>query len=123
MIDLYDEQALVFDLWDQAYEVNPLAWRKLIEDWLGSLGEEEVKVDFKRVAIHQSGALGFASALIHVQAISPEGAILRRMKNRLTLVLTKSEYGWTVIHQHISYESANTKLTFVISQLLNVDVT
>ncbi|GAB4014293.1 YybH family protein [Spirosoma koreense] len=102
MINLYHEQAIIFDLWDQGYESNAKAWSKRIEDWLGSLGEEKLQVDFERVAIHQSETIGFASALIQFQAISNEGTLLRKMKNRLTLGFSKSDYGWKVIHQHTS---------------------
>lgn len=34
MINLYDEQALIFDMWDQGYHSNPSEWSKMITDWL-----------------------------------------------------------------------------------------
>lgn len=115
MINLYDEQAIIFDMWDQGYEVNPLAWNKTIKDWLGSLDEEKVKVDFDMVSIHQSDNIGFASALIGFQAISSEGAILRSMRNRITLGFTKSDYGWKVIHQHTSAPISFEGLTAILA--------
>ena len=114
MRNLYDEEAVVFDMWDQAYALNALTWRELIEDWLGSLGEEKVKVEFKRVGIHQAETIGFASALIQFQAISSEGAILRSMTNRITLGFSKSEHGWKVIHQHTSAPIRSEGLTAIL---------
>lgn len=98
MINLYDEHAVIFDMWDQGYYSDRLAWTKLIEDWLGSLGEEKVKVEFEMIEIQQSGNVGFASALIQFQAISSKGAILRSMKNRITLGFSKFKDEWKVIH-------------------------
>ncbi|WP_026966944.1 YybH family protein [Algoriphagus terrigena] len=114
MIDLYDEHALIFDMWDQGYISNPSEWSKIIIDWLGSLGEEKVKVEFEMVKIHQSGDVGFASALIQFQAISGEGAVLRGMKNRISLGFSKSEHGWKVVHQHTSAPVSSDGLTAIL---------
>ena len=54
MINLYDEQVVIFDMWDQGYMLNLSDWKNMIVDWLGSLGEEKVKVDFEMVKIDQS---------------------------------------------------------------------
>lgn len=111
MIKLYDEHALIFDMWDQGYISNPSEWSKIITDWLGSLGEEKVKVEFEMVKIYQSGNVGFASALIQFQAISIDGAELRSMKNRISLGFSKFEDGWKVIHQHTSAPISSGGLT------------
>jgi len=114
MIGLYDEHALIFDMWDQGYISNSSEWNKIIIDWLGSLGEEKVKVEFEMVKIHQSGDVGFASALIQFQAISSEGAVLRSMKNRISLGFSKLEDGWKVIHQHTSTPVSSEDLTAIL---------
>ncbi len=114
MINLYDEHALIFDMWDQDYISNSSEWSKIIIDWLGSLGEEKVKVEFEMVKIHQSGDVGFASALIQFQAISSEGAVLRSMKNRISLGFSKFEDGWKVIHQHTSAPISSDGLTAIL---------
>lgn len=111
MIKLYDEHALIFDMWDQGYISNPSEWSKIITDWLGSLGEEKLKVEFEMVKIYQSGNVGFASALIQFQAISIDGAELRSMKNRISLGFSKFEDGWKVIHQHTSAPISSGGLT------------
>ena len=114
MINLYDEHASIFDMWDQGYISNSSEWNKIIIDWLGSLGEEKVKVEFEMVKIHQSGDVGFASALIQFQAISSEGAVLRSMKNRISLGFSKLEDGWKVIHQHTSTPVSSEDLTAIL---------
>ena len=114
MIDLYNEQAVIFDMWDQGYILNSSEWTKTIKDWLGSLGEEKVKVAFEKLTIHQSNNIGFASALIQFQAISTEGAVLRSMKNRITLGFSKFENGWKVIHQHTSAPISSSGLSAIL---------
>ena len=114
MINLYDEQAVIFDMWNKSYTIDPSAWAKIIEDWFGSLGEEKVNVEFEMVKIHQSEDIGFASALIRFQAISPEGAVLRSMKNRITLGFSKSGDTWKVIHQHTSAPISSNGLTAIL---------
>jgi ketosteroid isomerase-like protein len=114
MINLYSEHAVIFDMWDQGYNSNSSEWKKIINDWLGSLEEEKVKVDFEMVKIHQSDNVGFASALIQFQAISITGAVLRRMKNRITLGFLKFEDGWKVIHQHTSAPISSNDLTAIL---------
>jgi ketosteroid isomerase-like protein len=114
MINLYDEQAVIFDMWNEGYNVNPSAWAKTIANWFGSLGEEKVKVEFEMIKIHQSQDVGFASALIRFQAISTEGAVLRSMRNRITLGFSKSAAGWKVIHQHTSAPINSNGLTAIL---------
>lgn len=114
MINLYDEEAIIFDMWDQGYLFNPTEWTKVIEDWLGSLGDEKVKVEFEMIKIHQSGNVGFASALIKFQAFSNEGVILRSMRNRITLGFSKFKGSWKVTHQHTSAPISSNGLTAIL---------
>lgn len=114
MIDLYVEHAVIFDMWDQGYLSDPSEWPAIIENWLGSLGEERVKVEFEKVKIHQSGNTGFASALIRFQAISPDGTVIRSMKNRITLGFLKFENGWKATHQHTSAPISSNGLTAIL---------
>jgi len=115
MINLYDKQAVIFDMWDEGYLLNSSEWNKTIEDWLGTLGEEKVKVAFEMVKTHQSGNVGFATALILYEAISGDGTVLRSMKNRMTLGFSKSEEGWKVIHQHTSAPISSNGLTAILA--------
>jgi len=114
MINLYDKQAVIFDMWDTGYMTDPTAWSKIIIDWLGSLGEEKVKVEFEMVQIFQSGTVGFATALILFQAISSEDVVVRAMKNRITLGFSKVGDEWKVVHQHTSAPISSDELTAIL---------
>ena len=102
MIGLYDENVVIFDMWNQGYRTGLKEWSTVIKDWLESLDEEKVNVIFEMIKIHESDSVGFANALITFQAISNENAIVRSMKNRITLGFIKQNNVWKVIHQHTS---------------------
>lgn len=114
MIYLYGKNVVIFDMWDQGYITNAEDWHKIIFEWLNSLGEEKVKVEFEMIHIHQSGNVGFASALISFQAIANDGSVLRSMKNRITLGFSQFEDGWKVIHQHTSAPISSNGLTAIL---------
>lgn len=102
MIELYDDNVLVFDLWQQSYQVGLMEWSAAIEEWLGSLGKERVNVQFEMIDVHESEGLGWASAVVKYEALTADNSILRSMKNRITLGLIKKGGGWKVLHQHTS---------------------
>ena len=102
MIRLYGDNVVIYDMWTNGYQTGLTAWSMVIKDWLGSLGEEKVKVIFEMIEIHESGDIGFGSALITYQAISANNTILRSMKNRITVGFRKEKDVWKVIHQHTS---------------------
>ncbi|MEZ4809461.1 MAG: nuclear transport factor 2 family protein [Allomuricauda sp.] len=114
LLSLYDKNLVSFDMWDRGYYKNLLEWAPGIENWLNTLGEEKVSVDFEMVDTHTSGTIGFASGLIRFQAISPNGSVLRGMKNRITLGFSKFGNEWKVIHQHISAPVTSENLTAVL---------
>lgn len=102
MTELYSEQVVIFDLWENGYQTGLPAWAEVIKEWLSTLGEEKVKVIFEMIALHESGDVGFGSALITYQAIATDNTVLRSMKNRITLGFRKEQGVWKVIHQHTS---------------------
>lgn len=102
MIELYDDNVVVFDMWDRGYQTGLDAWTAEIKAWLGSLGEEKVRVSFEMTKIQADEDMAFASALVSFQAISAEDTVLRSMKNRITLGLIRKNDHWKVIHQHTS---------------------
>lgn len=102
MIRLYDDNVVIYDMWTNGYQIGIVEWANEINEWLGSLGEENVSVNFEMVQIHESDNVGFASALVTYQAISSGNTILRSMKNRITIGFHKAGNDWKVIHQHTS---------------------
>jgi ketosteroid isomerase-like protein len=102
MIALYHDNVVIFDMWNQGYQTGVTGWSNVINDWLGSLGNERVNVIFEMIEIHEGNNVGFGSALITYQAISTSNTIVRSMKNRVTLGFTKQKDEWKVMHQHTS---------------------
>jgi ketosteroid isomerase-like protein len=102
MISLYHDHVVIYDMWTKGYQTGLTEWSGDIKDWLGSLGEEKVNVIFEMIETHESGDIGFGSALITYQAISPDKSILRSMRNRVTIGFKKEKDQWKVIHQHTS---------------------
>ncbi|HYF67425.1 MAG TPA: nuclear transport factor 2 family protein [Ohtaekwangia sp.] len=102
MVGLYDDNVVIFDIWEQGYQTGLTAWSIAVKDWLSSLGDERVNVIFEMVEIHENENVAFGSALITFQAISIDDAIIRNMKNRITLGFIKNDAVWKVVHQHTS---------------------
>jgi ketosteroid isomerase-like protein len=102
MIALYHTDVVIFDMWMQGYQTGLAEWSNVIKEWLGSLGEEKVNVIFDMIEIHEGNDVGFGSALITYQAISINNAIVRSMRNRITLGFVKQDNEWKVVHQHTS---------------------
>lgn len=114
LLKLYDKEVVSFDMWDLGYYKNLNEWTPDIENWLSSLGEEKVKVDFEMIQVFKSDTCGFASGLIEFQALNSQGAVLRKMKNRITVGFSKFNNGWKVVHQHISAPVSSEDLAAIL---------
>ena len=114
LLKLYDTNVVQYDMWDLGYYTTLEDWAPEIEVWLGSLGDEKVKVEFEKIKIFDSDTIAFASGLIAFQAIDPKGAVLRKMKNRITVGFSKFTDGWKVVHQHISAPVSSENLTAIL---------
>jgi ketosteroid isomerase-like protein len=99
---LYADEVLVFDTWASWSYDGAAAWRRAVEGWFGSLGDERVQVDFD--AVRSWGATGFAvaSATGTYAALSPAGERLRSMQNRITWGLRLTADGLRIVHEHTS---------------------
>ena len=102
LVGLFDEQVLLFDVWDQWSISGKAAWRSAVEEWLGSLGSDRVLVEFETVQETVSDGLVCASAFVTYTAFSLDGTRLRSHKERQTWVLSLKEEGWRVVHCHNS---------------------
>jgi len=99
---LYHPTARVFDTWGVWSYEGEQARRKVVAEWFGSLGEERVAVTFDRVQTTIISDLAALTARVVYAAISPSGAELRSMQNRLTWVLKPDGDSWQIIHEHTS---------------------
>lgn len=102
MADLYSHDVVIFDMWDKGYYAGIDNTRKMITEWFEQLGTDTVEVRFED--IHIKGDIDFAVGygFINYAGISKDGAVLRSMKNRISLAFSKTNDHWKVIHQHIS---------------------
>lgn len=104
---LYHPTARVFDTWGVWSFEGVAARRKVVAEWLGSLGEERVAVTFDRVQTTVTSDLASLTARVVYAAIDPKGAELRSMQNRLTWVLKPDGAEWKIIHEHTSVPIGN----------------
>lgn len=99
---LFDEQVLVFDMWELwTYEGLP-AWRGMVNNWFTMLGTDRDLVTFNNIKIQSGGDIASATALVRFTAVSEKGEELRYLENRLTWVVQQKEGVWKIIHQHTS---------------------
>ncbi|MEZ4651034.1 MAG: nuclear transport factor 2 family protein [Candidatus Eisenbacteria bacterium] len=102
LMSLYHGTVRVFDAWGVwSYEGAP-AWRKMVEQWFESLGQETVAVRFDDSQVVSGEELASATAIVTFAAMSPEGVQLRAMQNRLTWLLARENGAWKIVHEHTS---------------------
>lgn len=114
LLKLYSDKLVAFDMWDHGFYGSLEEWSPEIENWLGTLGDERVQVDFENIKTYQSNTKGFASAYIKFQALNPEGKVLRGMINRISVGFSKEKDQWQVVHQHISAPVSSNDLVAVL---------
>ncbi len=101
-VALYDQDAVVFDLWGAWSHNGVEAWRGAVKDWFGSLGSERVLVAFHDVQATVGGDFAVVHAFVTYQGVSAEGKELRAMQNRLTWALRQTGGAWKILHEHTS---------------------
>lgn len=114
LTNIYDHSVQVFDMWGNGYFKNRNEWGSVIKNWLTSLGNERVIVEFSEVTIQQEINMAFVCAFVFYKAVAENDNELRKMKNRLTWGLVKKDGAWRVLHQHTSVPIAfdTTKAIF-----------
>jgi len=119
-LELYDEQVLVFDMWQAwSYEGLP-AWRKMVEGWFSSLGSDRDRVTFRDKHVEVAGDMGFVTAIVRFAAVSEAGEELRFLDNRLSWVIRRSGDAWKIVHQHtsgpIDFNSMKVQLRYEVTR-------
>ncbi|MBB6251967.1 SgcJ/EcaC family oxidoreductase [Nitrospirillum iridis] len=110
LLTLYAEDAVVFDTWDSWSYPDRIAWGQSVKAWLGGLGDERVEVTAENVRVVGGGDTAGLSAFLTYTALSPEGAKLRSMQNRLSWTLVKRDGGWRIAQEHTSVPIAPDNL-------------
>jgi uncharacterized protein (TIGR02246 family) len=102
-VSLYTKDVRVFDMWGRWSYEGADAWRSMATEWFGSLGDEQVAVEFEDVQTVDGQDVAIANAFVTYKGLSAEGAELRAMTNRLTWALERTADGaWKVVHEHSS---------------------
>jgi ketosteroid isomerase-like protein len=101
-VALYDTDVQVFDAWSVWTYVGITSWRKVVTDWLSSLGTDRVVVEFNEAEAIIEPSLAVIHAIVTFKGVSPDGVVLRSLNNRLTMTLRQKNGGWKIIHQHTS---------------------
>lgn len=99
---LYDADVHVFDMWGQ-WEYRGLeAWRGMVSNWFGGVGEVRVVAEFAQIEVSVHGDFALAHAILTFKGVGPDGTELRQMNNRMTLALQRKDAVWKIIHEHTS---------------------
>lgn len=101
-VSLYDQDVVVFDTWGEWSYKGVEAWRRMVADWFGSLGSEQVIVELNNAQVITEHSIAIAHAFVTFKGISADGETLRAMQNRFTWLLKNREGVWKILHEHSS---------------------
>jgi ketosteroid isomerase-like protein len=101
-ISIYDQNVIIFDMWNEWSYKGIDAWRGMVIDWFGSLGNERVIVEFNNPQIISEQSIAFVHSFVTFKAVSSEGNVLRSLQNRFTFVIKNMAGTWKVLHEHSS---------------------
>ena len=99
---LYNENIHIFDMWEKWSYNGKDAWREMVSNWFGSLGDEKVVVDFDSLTVTATNEIAVVHTFVTYKAVASNGNELRSMNNRLTAALKKSNGTWKIFHEHSS---------------------
>jgi ketosteroid isomerase-like protein len=102
LLALYSTDVRIFDTWNVWCYEGADAWRRVVEDWFNSLGDETVRVSFEDALTYDRGALAVVCAVARYAGVSASGQELRWLQNRVTFVLDRTDEGWVIMHEHSS---------------------
>ncbi|HVZ39681.1 MAG TPA: nuclear transport factor 2 family protein [Candidatus Kapabacteria bacterium] len=102
LMQLYDPDVRVFDMWGVWSYEGAEAWRSAVDGWFTSLGTERVVVTFDDVSSIGEGECAAVSAIVTYTGVSADGEELRAMQNRLSWVLRTSGGVLGIVHEHTS---------------------
>lgn len=99
---LYDPDIHVFDMWGTWSLRGLKIWRDMADNWFSSLGYERVIVTSDNESTVVAADLAIGHAILTYTAIAPDGAKIRSLSSRATMVLRKTGDSWKIFHEHTS---------------------
>ena len=101
-LQLYTDDVVVFDIWDEWIYEGRDAWGGMAARWFASLGDERVRVTISPI----SGQIAELSALylatVRYAHVDQAGRELKSLENRLTWALRRTDGNWRISHEHTS---------------------
>lgn len=101
LASLYARDVQVFDAWD-VWSFDREGWVENLQNWMSSLGDETVRVEFDDLRGSEQANTGWLSAIVSYTALDAEGRALRSLEDRLSWFLTKEDDRWVIAHAHTS---------------------
>jgi uncharacterized protein (TIGR02246 family) len=102
VMELYDRDARVFDLWTQWQYPDKRAWRVAVTEWLTGLEDEFLTMKFDDVRVSTSSDLAVLHAIVTHFTADARGEQGRAMQYRLTWTLERKGHAWRIVHEHTS---------------------
>ena len=99
---LYDPAVRVFDAWGVWSYEGVAAWQVAVEGWFASHPTDRLKVSFDEVRSMATPAFTSVNAIVTYAVVSPQGAPIDAMQNRLSWVLKTSGHMLRIVHEHTS---------------------
>jgi uncharacterized protein (TIGR02246 family) len=101
-VALYDDDVRVFDAWGSWSHDGASEWRRAVEEWFGSVGDDRIAVEFDELTTVLDGGVAAAHAIATFKGLTPDGQELRAIANRLTWTLRQTDGAWRIVHEHTS---------------------
>jgi ketosteroid isomerase-like protein len=101
-VSLFSDNVEIFDMWSVWSYQGLSDWKGMAADWLGSLGEESLIVDFEDIHSKTTAQMVCVTCITRFTAYSASGTRLRSLQNRMTFVLEPLRENWKITHHHSS---------------------
>lgn len=102
LLSLYAPDVFAFDMWGQWSYDGRDELAGMFREWLGSLGDERVQVDFTPEFSRSGDDWAIWCATVRYAGLAATGEELRYLENRCTWSLRREGGEWLIVHEHSS---------------------
>lgn len=101
-LTIYDPEVVIFDMWGKWIHQGLNDWKKTVQDWFDSLGNDKATVEINDIQIITDQCIASLYAIITFKGISESGESSHEMDNRFTWILKSQNGTWKILHEHSS---------------------
>ena len=104
-LSTYAEDVHIYDCWGNWESKGISLWRDNVKEWFNGLNEDGylLKVDFNDVSIQENTNIAFVYCAVTFAAFKNNTEdTQRKMTNRFTFGLKKTNDSWLITHEHSS---------------------